>query len=300
MTTRSRGPMAGFGWLKRGITMTFRHPKTVLGGSGFLLLACLLPTLCVLPFELGGLQGGVQSATFGWLTAGSALVGLLLVPLYGGFMQVIDATERGLPVRARDIFAPYRQGDALRLIGYGLAMLVVYAALFGSVIVATGGGIARWYMQVISAQLAHQPPPTALPDSFGIVFALLMVCGLFVMGVYSISLGQVALRRRSVFGAIGDGIVGALKNLLPLLVFAIGSALLWIVAVVCIVLVVGLLALLGKLVGTWLVFVIIVPFYLAFLLATFAVMFAVMYSLWRDVCEGDAATPAPVAQSIAA
>lgn len=300
MTTRSNGPLAGFGWLKRGINVGYGNPKALFGGAALLLLACLLPSLVTLPIQLTAMRAGhpLGMGMFGGIMAVSAIAGLLVVPIYVGYLRVIDAAERGLPARARDIFRPYREGEVLRLAGFGLAIALLYVAMVAIIIAATGGGIARWYMQLISAQLNHQPPPVALPDGFGAAFALFAVFGLFMMGVYAISLGQVALGRRSVLGAIGDGVVGALKNLLPLLVFALSLVLAWIVLVIVIALLAALLALVGKLVGTWLVLVLVIPLYLAVVLMAFAAMFGVMYYLWRDVC-GD--TAAPVAtQSITA
>lgn len=300
MTTRSRGPLAGFGWLTQGIRMGFRHPKPLLGGAAFLMVACLLPSLITLPMQFHSPDAGAPPnlATFGWIMAASVLLGLLIVPLYAGYLQVVDAAERGLPARALDIFKPYRQGEALRLIGYGLAMIVLYVATFGIVIAATGRGIASWYVQVLTAQANHQPPPTALPDGFGTTMALFMLLGLFMMAFYAISLGQVALRQRSVFGAIGDGIVGALKNLLPLLVFAVSAILAWIAVAIAFAIMALLLILLAKLVSAWLVFVVIIPLYIALFLVMFAVMFGVMYHLWRDVCDDD--TAAGMAPAIAA
>lgn len=288
MTTRSKGPLAGFGWLKRGISVGYRHPKPLLGGAAFLGLACMLPSLIMLSMQFHSLNAGTQlsPAIFGWIMAGSMLLGLLTVPLYAGYLQVVDAAESGLPARARDVFKPYRQGGAWRLIGYGLAMIVVYLAMFGIIIAATGGGIASWYMQALTAQASHLPPP-ALPHGFGTAMALSMVLGLFMMGFYAISLGQVALRHRSVFGAIGDGIVGALKNLLPLIVFAVSALLAWVAFAVVFAIVALLFALLGKLVGAWLVLLLSIPLYIAMLLMMFAVMFGVMYALWRDVCGDD-------------
>ncbi len=295
MTTRSRGPAAGFDWLSRGISVGFRHPKPLLGGAALLVVACLLPSLITLPLQLHAISAGtpLSPAAFGWIMAISVLFGLLIVPLYAGYLQVVDAAERGLPARALDIFKPYRQGEALRLIGYGLAVIVIYIVTFGVIIVATGSGIARWYMQVLAAQASHLPPPTALPDGFGITIALFMLLGLLVMGVYAISLGQVALRQRSVFGAIGDGVIGVLKNLLPLLVFAVSSVIAWIVVTIVFVLAVFLLALLGKLVGIWLMLVLIIPLYIALFLVMFTVMFGVMYHLWRDVCGEDIVSNMP-------
>lgn len=296
MRTRSRGPWAGFGWLKRGIGASFRHPKPLWGGAALLLLLCLLPSMLALPFQLHALGPGARPdpVLFAGLMAGSALLGLLLIPLYAGFLQVVDAAERGLPARARDIFMPYRAGEALPLIGYGLALIAIYVIAFGTVVVATGGGIARWYLQMLSAQAHHQPPPMALPQGFGVALTLLVLLGLFMTGFYAISLGQVALRRRSVFGAIGDGLVGALKNALPLTVFAVSLVVAWVGLMLGLLLVVGVLALLGKLVGVWLVLVLVIPLYVVLLLGILTAGFGVGYHLWRDVCGDDPAMPAAV------
>lgn len=289
MRTRSNGAMAGFGWLKHGIGVCRRHPKPLLGGAALLLLACMLPSLVTLPMQFQALQPGTppSPSTIVWLMVGSVLLGLLIVPLYAGYLQLIDAVERGRPARVLDIFEPYRQGDAWRLIGYGVALILAYVAMVGIVIVATGGGIARWYMQALTAGATHQPAPTTLPDGFGIAMALFVVLGLFMVGFYAVSLGQVALRRRSVLGAIGDGLVGALKNLLPLLVFAVSAVLAWMIVAIAFGVLALLLALLGKFIGAWLVLVLITPLYIALLLALFAVMFAVTYHVWRDVCGDD-------------
>ena len=283
--------MAGFGWLQRGFTTSFRHPKPIFGGACFLLLVCLVPSLLTLPVQLGlrGAGAPPSPATFLWIMAVPIACGLLIVPLYAGYLQVIDAADRGLPARARDIFKTYRQGEALRLIGYGLALILVYFALLAVVIVATGSGIVGWYMQLLAAQASHQLPP-ALPHGFGLTVMLLALVGLFVMGFYSISLGQVALRRRGVFNAIGDGLVGALKNLLPLLVLAFSLVVAWIIVAIALMLVIGLIALLGALVGAWVVLLLGIPIYIALVLVLFAVMFSVVYYMWRDVC-GEDATP---------
>lgn len=299
MSTRSRGPLAGYGWLKNGISLGFRHPKSIFGGAAILLVTLLLPSLptLLIQFHLLGAGTTQSPTTLVWFMLIGTLFGLLIVPLYAGYLQVIDAAEHGLSARARDIFKPYRQGDALRLIGYGLALIAIYIVMAGIIIAAAGRGIASWYMQVLTAQVNHQLPP-ALPHGFAIAMALLTVLGLFMVGLYSVSLGQVALRRRGVFKAIGDGLAGALKNLLPLLVLAVSLVLAWIIVAIAFAIVVGLLALIGHFVGAWLMLVLIIPAYIALLLVMFAVMFGVMYYLWRDVCADD--TTHGVDQAIAA
>jgi hypothetical protein len=300
MTTRSKGPGAGFGWLKSGFSVVFRHPKPLLGGAAFLVVACLLPALISLPMQLHAATAGtpLNPTTFLGIMAVSMLISLLLVPLQAGYLQLVDAAERGLPAHALDIFKPYRQGEALRLIGFGLAVIVVYVAIIGLIfVVTTGGGTADWYIQALAAQANHQPPP-ALPNGFGIAIALFIVLWLLIMGFLAISLGQVALGRRNVFGAIGDGLIGAAKNVLPLLVFGVSAILAWICVMIAFLLVAGLLTLLGKFVGAWLVLVLMAPLYIALLLGMFMVMFGTIYHLWRDVC-GDDIVP-DMAEAIAA
>jgi hypothetical protein len=177
---------------------------------------------------------------------------------------------------------------------------VVYVAAFAIVLAVAGGGIGQWYVQALGMQAGSQPPALpGMPPHLGIAIALFAVLLLLIMGIYAISLGQVALGGRSVRGALADGVVGSLKNLLPLLVFAVSVTVAWIVIVIALVLVVGAVALLGKVVGVWLTIVLAVPLYIALMLAAFVVMFGAIYHLWRDVC-GDDAAPAGTAQSIAA
>ncbi|MEO7066843.1 MAG: hypothetical protein ABI114_08060 [Rhodanobacter sp.] len=214
------------------------------------------------------------------------LFGLLIVPLWAGYLQLVDAAERGRSARIRDIFKPYQQGDAPRLIGYGLTVLVGYVAIFGIIVMTVGRGVASWYMHVLTTPMNPQALPT-LPDGFGVTVALMVVFSLFMFGFYAISLGQVALRGRSIFEAIGDGVSGALKNLLPLFVYAVTLFLTFIVVLIGVVIVAVLLALLAKFVGEWLLFVLVVPLYIALFLILYAVMFGAMYHLWRDVCVGE-------------
>lgn len=300
MATRSRGASAGFGWLNRGIRTGFRQPKPLFGGAALVAVAAMIPTLITLPMQFHALHSGTsaQPSMFVWIMAISILFGLLILPLYAGYLQLVDAAERGLPAHAGDIINPYRDGKALRVIGYGVAMMAIYLAMLAIVIVSTGGGFAHWYMEVLTAQANHQAPPAALPDGFWITVLLLLMLVTVMMGFYSIGLGQVTLGNRSVFGAIGDGLVGALKNLLPLLMLIVALILTWIVVAICFGILAILLALISKLVGPWLMFVLIIPFYIALVLVVFTAMFGVMYHLWRDVCGDDAVTGA--AEAIAA
>jgi hypothetical protein len=116
--------------------------------------------------------------------------------------------------------------------------------------------------------------------------ALFAVFWLLVMGVYAVGFGQVALAGRSPLAALKDGFVGSIKNLLPLLMLVVGLFVAWIAVALAVIVLVGIAALLAKLVGAWVLFVVAVPVYIALILALYVVMFGVMYFMWRDICGG--------------
>lgn len=297
MATRAMGPLAGIGWLKNAINLGRGNAKAVFGGAAILLGLALLPTVITLPLQMG-LDPGIAGLVA--IMAVSLLTSLLLVPLMGGYLRVIDAAENGRPARAADVFSAYRPGGgALRLIGFALAMLVVYVVAVAAILAVAGTGILSWYMQAITASQQGGADPAALqqlPEGLGLAVALGSVLWLFMSGMYAIGFGQVSLGRRGTLAALGDGVVGSLKNLLPLLVMALAALVAMLVLGIVLVLVAMLLGLVAKLGGTWLLVVIAVPLYLAFLLALYVVMFGVIYHLWRDVCGDGGALEAPLAE----
>jgi hypothetical protein len=278
------GPMAGFRWLMKAINLGRNNPKAVFGAAALSMLLMLVPSLLTVPLQMTGTQGAGRMAA---AIAISMLFGLLLAPLYGGLLSIIDAAERGRPARATDVFAPYRAGGgAVRMIGFALGMLVVYAAIVAIVLGVVGTGIIHWYTEVLAAQAAKSTTMPALPAGFGTAVALFAVFWLLVMGVYAVGFGQVALAGRSPLAALKDGFVGSIKNLLPLLMLVVGLFVAWIAVALAVIVLVGIAALLAKLVGAWVLFVVAVPVYIALILALYVVMFGVMYFMWRDVCGG--------------
>ena len=297
MATRAKGPLAGFGWLKNAINLGRGNPKAVFGGAALVALLSLVPSLVTLPIQLAVGPGlGMMAVVMGL----SMLCGLLLVPLIAGYMRIVDAAERGLAAKATDVFAPYRSGEAPRLMGFGLVMLLVYVLVLALIAAIAGGELISWYGQVLAAQ----GNPTAisslaLPEGFGRVMVAGIVLGLLMMGVYSISLGQVALGGRGVLDSMRDGFLGSFKNVLPLVVLALSGIVASLVFMLVAGVLVFLVVLVGNLGGMWLVYALLVPIYIALVVAMFVVMFGVMYHLWRDVC-GEAADSGPAAPVLAA
>jgi hypothetical protein len=140
------------------------------------------------------------------------------------------------------------------------------------------------------------PDPTP-PEGFGLVFATMMVLGLFFYALQAIGLGQIALRGRGVLEAFGDGMAGALRNVLPLLLFGAVMVLAGIAMVLVFSVAAAVLALLGDTAGAWVALLLGLPLYLAFLLALLVVVFGVMYFLWRDIAGGG---DLPAGNSVAA
>ena len=286
MSTRAMGPLAGVRWLMSAINLGRHNPKADFGGAGLALLVMLVPSLVTLPLRLSG----PQSATRMLVVIGvSMLLGLLVAPLYGGLMAIIDAAEHGRAAKATDVFAPYRSGGgAPRMIGFVVAMLGVYVVGILAVVGIAGTGIVHWYMQILAAQGSKVAPEVLqqLPSGFGTAMALFVVLWLLVTGIYSVGFGQVALAGRPPLVALKDGFIGSAKNLLPLLVLAISLVVAALAVALGFVVLAGIAALLGKFAGIWLTILLLVPLYLALVLAIYVVMFGVMYFMWRDVCGG--------------
>lgn len=287
MTTRAMGPGAAWRWLVQAINLGRNNPRAVFGGVVLVALVAMIPSL---------IQGVLQYVFKLGPDAIMTVVGLISLAsivvyplLFGGLLRVIDAAENGRPTEAGAVFAPFQAGQgAGRMIGFGVLMAVIYLALFLLVISMLGKEFLAWYWNLITTANGMQgtggagTPPASLevPTGFGFVLTLGSVAGLFLGGVYAIGFGQVALGRSRVGAALGDGIAGTLKNLLPLLVLSVLGIAGMLALVVVLAIVGGLIMLVSKTLGT----ILLLPIYFGMILVMYVVMFGVMYYMWRDIC----------------
>ena len=296
MSTRAMGPATGWSWLARAVNLGRANPKAVIGAIAIVALLAVLPSLVQMLLQPA--MGGQPDAllTVAGLTT---LVSLVVFPLLiGGVLRVIDAAERGRPANASAVFGPFRAGNGGgRLIGFGLLMTALYLLVFGTIIGSFGQGLPEWYMQLVQltmeaggkpVQPADIPPP---PSGLGMVMALGLLSGLFLGGAYAIGFGQVALGGRGVLAAVGDGLTGALKNLLPIVVMAVLSIVALFALTLVVTLIGGVLALVGGLVHPTLAALLVAPVYLGMILLMYVVMCGVMYHMWRDICAEPVAPP---------
>jgi hypothetical protein len=292
MTTRANGPLAGLAWLKRGFNSGRHNPRAIFGGAALIMVAALIPGF-LQAFAHAVLKPGPGAATIiAALTTVLAVV--LLGPLMGGYLRVVDRSERGEPAQAADVIAPFRNAhDAKRLIGFSFIMLLVQLGALSLLFAIFGHALQNlqdWYLRVAELlqhatpdKPAQLPPP---PDGLGGLFSLGGLFALFVAAVFAVGFGQVALQGRNLGAALVDGLAGAARNLLPLLVMAAVAFALMMAAGVALVLVAGILGLLHPVLAV----VVFLPLYMVFVLVLYVVMFGVMYHLWRDVA-GDQAAP---------
>ncbi|QNP39436.1 hypothetical protein [Lysobacter solisilvae (ex Woo and Kim 2020)] len=293
MTTRANGPLAGLAWLKRAFSAGRHNPRAIFGGASLLMVAALVPGF-LQAFAHALLQPGPGvAAVLAALTTLLAVV--LLGPLMGGYLRVIDASEHGRPAHASDVLAPFRDArDARRMILFSLVMLLVQLGALSLLWAVFGGALQNlqeWYLRVVELLQAAKPgQPAQLPAppaGLGGLFSLAGLCALFVGGVFAVGLGQLALRGQGVAASVFAGLSGAARNLLPLLVLAAVALALMMAAGVVLALVAGILGLLHPV----LALVAFLPLYMLFVLSLYVVMFGVVYHLWRDVA-GDAPTAA--------
>lgn len=280
-------------WLKRAFDLGRINPKAIFGGAALLLAVLLLVTLggSVLMAMVAVMKPAGAIAVLASMLFTGALMALMAV-LFVGYLRLLDAVEQGRDANVMTVFSGVGdRATTLRAIGFMLVLMLVQNLLLFGLVALLAPEFGSWYLKVAVAG-AGQTPPTALPSGFGTALALLSVIGMFSFAVQAIGLGQIALRGRSVGAALTDGLLGAARNLLPLLVLFVlmflATVVLFIVAGV-LILVVGLLA---KLVGAWLLVLIGIPLYVAFMVGLMVVMFGVMYYLWRDVCD-DGLPPLP-------
>ena len=291
MTTRSAAPFAGIDWLKNAVGLIAKRPGTLMGAAAWMLLVAFAPTAITLPLQLqnpGSMT--ILVISFGISLAAS----LLMAPMMGGYVKLIDSIERGEAAGASDVFGPFRQGTALRLIGFALLFMVVFFLAIAAVVVVFSGSIFQWYTASLANPAAHLAPPSG----FWVVMAVIMVAALLSMGVTSLGYGQVAIGGRGALAALGDGAMGTIKNVVPLFVLFIASIVVGVCACIVMGVVVALLSVLS-LFGSQSAWglVVVIPLYIALMLVMYPIMFGVMYHFWRDVCGQD--RPNAMAQTLA-
>ena len=284
MATRMTSPLAGIRWLRDGINLGARNPRTLVFAAALVLVCGIVPSLFVTALQF--LFPNNQAMFFVAMGL-SVLIGLALSPVFAGFLQVIHAIETGQPTRAlRD----------LRAVSHG--RLETRHRIF----VADVGGVRDRLRARGVGRGPGRPPDLCGPagglcvrraadadgnDAAGVPARerrRRSCAALLIGGIWTIGYGQIAIPRRGVVASLIDGIIGTLKNIPALIVLLLAAFLLSIVLVIVFLIVATVLGLIAKFVGGWLAIVLLVPLYVALALGAYIVMFGLAYAMWRDIC----------------
>jgi hypothetical protein len=293
---RTVDALAGFRWIWDALNIGRRGARAIFGGAGLLLLTAIgagIATVIVMGGVLAAVRGSqsmMMVVTFGFMAFMVLGMSFALV----GYLRLVDAVESGRSARATDAFRgftdPRAGGGAFVIL---LAIMVLQQALMIGLVAWLLPDLGRWYLDVLhDAAAAGQPP--VLPSAFWKFYPASLLLNMVGSWVQAIAIGQVAIRGRSIAGALRDGVVGLLRNLPALLVLIVAAIVFAVAILLAVLLAAVLVVAIAKLVAMWLAVVLAVLLYLAFLVATIAVGCASMYYMWRDVA-GPGATPSPAA-----
>lgn len=298
MQMHAKGPGAGWSWLVGGFTVARQNPAKILGAAGLFML-CMAWSFPIAEWlKPRGTAGYI-------LRGGFMLVNSLLLPiLMGGFMRVLDASRNGRPVRISMMFDPFRRGQGgPRLALFGLCMLLVYAAFMALLLSTVGHDTWLWYLQLAKHQAMHPPVNTffPLPHQISATLGLMTVFFLFYSCANAVGVGQAALQGQSTLAAFRDGIVGAFKNALPVLVLFVCGLLVLVAFCIGFGILVAIATLLahvsGSSMGGATGSVLKVLVLAVCMLLLYAFMAGVNYAIWHDVANaertGPSSLPAP-------
>ncbi|RZA20354.1 MAG: hypothetical protein EOP93_06140 [Lysobacteraceae bacterium] len=298
MTTRAVEVGAGIGWLRRALDMGRSNPRAIFGGAALLLVTLFAGAIglsLLLVLAASALNADPTTSLVVSLIVGLGVV-VLMAAMMVGYLRLIHAVEQGRPASAVDVFAGFTDMAASgRAIGFMLLLTIAQYVLIIGLVSVFAHEFGTWYIENLKTSMSGQPtvPMTSLPEGFLTAFVLMAVVGLLSYAVQAIGLGQIANGGSGIAGAFADGVAGAAKNIIPLLVFLLLLLVAGIVLTLVVVLLGAIVGVLAKILGMWLLALIGIPLYLAFLLAMMVVMFGVMYFVWRDICGDVPAADVP-------
>ena len=109
MSPSTVGMAAPFRWLRQAFDVGRRNPKALFGAIALMIVVVMAITMAQMFLQVLA-QGSMTGlmVVMGLMTAVNWVV---MPPLVGGLFRVVDATDRGLPVVASDVFNAYGRGQ---------------------------------------------------------------------------------------------------------------------------------------------------------------------------------------------
>lgn len=287
----------GVQWLVQAVNIGARNPRAVFGAA-LLFIATLytLTLLFVLPFAASMRDGATASADPTRVLTAMAPLFLMLVfvlpILLGGLMHVIREAEAGRPVRARDLFAPFRLRKAGPLALLGVIQIVLAALSILFVVLLAGDDYWTDYMTAMRTVMTGGTPVMPQPNHPGLMMVVQLVFNYFTYTLLLLCIPLILFSRA--------GLIDAVKASLRASVSNVGANLLagglFMASMLLAALIVGVLGLLAALIGSvvhpLLGALLSLLLYAAFGAAVLVVLVGGSYLAWRDTF-GDEDAPVP-------
>lgn len=295
------GMSAPFRWLRKSLDVGRRNPKALFGAIAFVILMVVAITMVQM-----FLQVAAQPSMTGLMVVMAVMTlvnWVALPPLLGGLFRVVDATDRGLPVAASDVFNAYGKGQGgKRLILTSLVYSLVYLGLAALLLLTPIGQFFRDYFAIaLATPVGGEPDVAALQTLFGntspATFLWLPVIAIVLatwVHAQMLALATAALRDVDVPTAVVAGALAALRNFLPLLGFILVLGIVGFFGGLLLALLLGLVLGLLAMVSPFLVVLVVVPVMVLVMLGVYALMFAFYYHGWREIfglADDDAGSP---------
>ncbi|HEX5694643.1 MAG TPA: hypothetical protein VFY00_08520, partial [Arenimonas sp.] len=154
------GMAAPFRWLRKALDVGRRNPKALFGAIAFVILVIGALTIAQTSMQMAAQASGTGlMVIIGVMTVVNWLV---LPPLMGGVFRVVDATDRGLPVSATDVFNAYGKGQGgKRLVLTSLVYSLAYLGLAALLLLTPIGQFLRDYFTIAMATPVGGQPDMA-------------------------------------------------------------------------------------------------------------------------------------------
>ncbi len=301
MSPNAVGMAAPFRWLGKAFDVGRRNPKALFGALALVLAVVFAVSL--LQMALQAATGGSGTGVAVVMAVSTVVSWLVMPPLFGGVFRVLDATDRGQPVLATDVFNAFGPGKGgHRLVLTSLVYSLLYLAFVALLLLTSLGQFFREYFAIaLATPVGGEPDQAALvalvqntPASAVLWLPVAAIAIFAWMHASMLALATAALRPASVAECVVAGLLAVLRNFLPLLglslVVMVGGFMLALLLGLVLGLVIGLLSLLSPALGM----LVALPLLGVLMLAMYALMFGFYYHGWREIF-GDAEPANPAA-----
>lgn len=300
MTARSISMSAPFTWFMKALDVGRRNPKALFGAFALMLAVGLVPTVIQM---VGEQLGDATSIPYLAVVYGLSMVISLLVmpPLVGAGLQLVERSEHGRPFSATDIFDGYRdRAFAVRMIQTSMLLVLIFIVVFALLYLVMPGKpfFSELFTRTAGLPPGAQPDLTGLPPFppafllwFLVAFAAVMVASY----VHMLAMPLAALGGHGPVSAVANAFAAVLRNALPFIGFTLVAIAIGFVAVLLLGLIAGVVIGLLSVLSPAIAMLVAIPLYLGVMLLVYVISFGFNYHAWREIFDGEAPTESPAA-----